>query len=228
MNDPSSNPQGSQQGKGKPILALVGIGCGTILVIAVVCVAMLVGFCRKKVGEFTNNPEKAAAEMMIKLHPELKMVSQDEEKGEMTIRTKDGQEMTMSYKDISNGRFTFRDAEGNVTQVGEDADLSNVPAWVPRLPGMTAGAGTLHSQEAGRVYGIYNATTRDPVEKVDAYFKSEAEKLNLASSSQTSATVDGVENRVLSYEGGGKVLNIILTAKAGDETQVNVSYEETK
>lgn len=228
MNEPSSNPQGSHEGKGKPIIAWVGIGCGTILVIAVVCIAMLVGFCKRKVGEFTDNPEKAAAELMVKYNPDLKMVSQDDAKGEMTIRTKDGQEMTMSYKDISKGKFTIRDADGNVTQVGEDADLSNVPAWVPRVQGMTTGAGSFQSQEGGKVSGIFNATTRDSVEVVEAYFKSEAEKLNLASSSQSSAKVDGVETRALSYEGGGKVLTIILTAKAGEDTQVNVSYEETK
>ena len=227
MNEPSPKP-GSSEGKGKSVMVWAGVGCGTILVIAVVCISMLVGFCKKKFGEFAANPEKAAAEMVLKYHPELEMISQDDEKGEMTIRTKDGKEMTMSYKDVSKGIFTIKDAEGNVMQVGE-TDLSNVPAWVPQPGGVKSHTGAVHSQEADRVYGIFNVTTAEPVQAVEAHFKSEAEKLNMGSSSSSSAAVvDGVETRMLSFEGNGKKLSVIISAKAGEDTQVNVSYEESK
>ncbi len=43
-------------------------------------------------AELRKNPEKAAPEMSVKMNPELGKVSQDHAKGELTIRTKDGQE----------------------------------------------------------------------------------------------------------------------------------------
>ena len=51
----------------------------------------------------------------------------------MTIRTKDGKEMTMRYKDIADGKFMITDAEGNVAEFG-GTDLSQLPSWVPRVP----------------------------------------------------------------------------------------------
>ena len=43
--------------------------------------------------------------MMVRMNPDVEKVSQDETKGEMTIRTKDGKEMTSRYKDIAEGKF---------------------------------------------------------------------------------------------------------------------------
>ncbi len=86
----------------------VGIGCGTVLIIAILVISLLVGFCKRTMGdlsEFQRNPEKAAAELMVRMNPELEMVSRDEGAGEMTIRTKDGEEIVLSYKDISEGKL---------------------------------------------------------------------------------------------------------------------------
>jgi hypothetical protein len=40
--------------------------------------------------------------------------------------------------------------------------------------------------------------------------------------------VDGVENRVLAYEGDGRTLNIVINGKPGEDVQINVAYEEEK
>ncbi|MCX6864664.1 MAG: hypothetical protein NTV46_00340 [Verrucomicrobia bacterium] len=225
---PPSNPAVK---KGMPTLAWVGIGCGTVIVIAVVVVAMLVGWCKRSVGdlsEFKNNPEKAAAEMMVRLNPEIKLVSQDDAKGEMTIRTKDGQEMTMSYKDVGEGKITMKDAQGNVSQIGK-SDLSNVPAWVPRVPKMKSATGSFQNKEDEKITGLYSATSDESISKLDEFFKTEAGKLKMTEASRTSMNTDGVENLITAYEGeGGRMLNVIITGKPGEAAQVNVGYEEAK
>ena len=210
-----------------PVLGWVGIGCGTLILIAGVVMFLLVSYCKHKVGEFTKNPEKATAELIVKMNPNLTLVSQDDAKGEMTIRTKDGEEMTMSYKDIAKGKFTMRDAKGNVTQLG-DADLSKLPAWVPRVPKMKSASASFQNQEMGKMSGLYNATSSESLDALEAFFKAEAAKQQMSASPLTTTTTDGVETRILIYQGQGHQLNITISGKPGENVQVNVGYKETK
>lgn len=213
--------------KGIPVIGWIGIGCGTILIIAIMAISMLVGFCAKKVGEFSKHPEKSAAEMMVRLNPDLKMVSQDDAKGEMTIRTKDGQTMTMSYKDVASGKFTVKDAQGNVSEFGSE-DLSKLPAWVPRVPDLENAFSSTQQQGDGKTSGIYTGTSPQSAEKLEKFFKTEMEKLKATSSNSSSTTVNGTESRVLGFENGGRKINIAITAKSGEATQVSVGFEEEK
>lgn len=227
-NAPPPVPPVPQPKNGIPALGWVGIGCGTILVIAIVVVSLLVGWCKRNVGdisEFQKNPEKAAAEMMVRMNPDVEKVSQDDAKGEMTIRTKDGKVLTMSYKDISEGKFAVRDAEGNIAEFG-GSDLSQIPAWVPRAPGLKNVTSAFKNQQGGKISGLYTATTAASPDQLDEFFKAEAEKLGTNSSSTSTTTVNGTENRSLSFKGRGRNLNIVITAKPGEDTQVSVGYEE--
>ena len=227
MNENPPVPPAPQPKKSIPAIGWVGIGCGTILIIAIVVISMLVGLCTKKVGEFAKNPEKTAAELMVKMNPDLEKVSQNEAKGEMTLRTKDGEEMTMSYKDVSEGKFTIKDAKGNISEFG-GTDLSNVPAWVPRVPQIKNTTASIQNTEEGKVSGLYSATSAESIDALDEFFKAESAKLKVTESSRTTFNSDGVENRTLSYSGNGRTLNIVITGKASEDTQVNVGYEEEK
>lgn len=213
--------------KGIPVIGWIGIGCGTLLIIAIMVISLLVGFCARKVGEFSKHPEKSAAEMMVRLNPDLQMVSQDDAKGEMTIRTKDGQTMTMSYKDVASGKFTIKDAEGNVSEFGS-ADLSKLPAWVPRVPDLENSFSSTQQQGDGKTSGIYTGSTPKSADELAEFFKTEMEKLKATSSNSSSTSVNGTESRVLGFENGGRKINIAITAKSGEPTQVSVGYEEEK
>lgn len=227
MNENPPSPPPPTAKKGIPVIGWVGIGCGTLLIIAIMVISVLVGFCARKVGEFSKHPEKSAAELMVRLNPDLKMVSQDDAKGEMTIRTKDGQTMTMSYKDVASGKFTFKDEQGNVAEFG-GVDLSKLPAWVPRVPDLENTFSSTQNGNDGKIAGIYTGTTPKPADELAEFFKSEMEKLKATSSNSSSTSMNGVESRVLGFEGGGKKLNIAITAKPGEKTQVSVGYEEEK
>lgn len=213
---------------GMPVLAWVGIGCGTIVVIAVVAISLLVTVCKRTVGDlsqFQKNPEKVAAELMVRMNPDLKMISQDEATGEMTVRTKDGEELTMSYKDISAGKFVVKDAKGNTSQIGQ-SDLSNVPEWVPRIPQLKIATASFNTKEDDKVSGLYSATTSATADALDKFFKTASERLNMTEANRTAMNSDGVEHLILSYEGGGRSLNIVITGKLGEDAQVNVGYEQ--
>lgn len=213
-----------------PVLGWVGLGCGTLLIIAVIVVSLLVGWCKRTVGDisdFKTNPEKAAAEMMVRLNPDVEKISQDDAKGEMTIRTKDGQTVTMSYKHISEGRLMLKDDKGNIAEFG-GADLTNVPAWVPRPPAIKSVSSSVRGSEDSKSGGQYAATSSESITDLAEHFKSEAGKLDFTSSRNTSVNADGVETKSFTYEGNGRKLEIILTGKPGEDVLVNVGYEETK
>ncbi len=230
MNENQGAPPVPQAKKGIPVLGWVGIGCGTILIIAIIGISLLIGWCKQAVGdlsEFQRNPEKAAAEMVVRFTPDLEMVSQDEAKGEMTIRTKGGETITMSYKDISEGKFRMRDAAGNTTEIGS-ADLSKLPSWVPRVPDVKDATSSVQNERDGNVSGLYSVTTTQSADQLEDHFKAGAEKPGSGSSSQSSASFNGTESRTLSFERDGRKINIVITAKPGEDTMVNVGYEGPK
>lgn len=211
-----------------PVLGWVGIGCGALLVFGIVVMVLLVGWCKRTIGdpaEFMKNPEKAAAEMIVRLNPDLKLVSQNEAKGEMTIRTKDGQEMTLSYKDISQGKFSVKDAKGKVTETG-GADLSILPPWVPRAPALKGTQATFQNAQGGGLSGSYTGVSSESLDALDTFFKDAAANTQLPETSRTSINTDGNQNRIIAYEADGKKLHVILSGKAGGDTRVQVSYEE--
>ncbi len=221
-------PPAIAQKTGIPALGWLGIGCGTMVLIAVLVISLLIGWCKRTVGdltEFQRNPEKAAAEMMVRMHPDVEKISDNEANGEMTLRTKDGKEMTLSYKEISEGRFMMADGEAQTMTLGK-TDLADVPAWVPRVPGLKAVTSSMRNEMGGKASGLYSATTTEAIDSLDSFFKAEAEKLSFTSSSNASFKSNGVENRSSSYSGGGRKLDIVITVNPGEDTQVNVGYEE--
>lgn len=210
-----------------PAIAWVGIGCGGLLILAIIAGAIIFSKVKGKFDEFARNPEKAAAEMVVSLNPELEMVSQDEEAGEMTIRTKDGEEKTLSYQDIAEGRITVTDAEGNVTRMGS-ADLSQVPEWVPRAPDLTDAVSTFHSESGGKVIGQFSGKSPMGGEDLKKFHEDAASALGMGSSSSNSMNANGTAVTTLNFSGGGRSLTVVITEKPGQSAQVNTNYSQEK
>ena len=134
----------------------------------------------------------ATAKLIVAANPDLDMVAVDEDTGTMTIRnTKTGEEVTLSFEDIKEGKITFETEEGKVSmqaQGGEEggsltitgeegsavfgtgAAAGELPDWIPAYPGaitenvstMTVGA------ERG---GTYLLKTTDSPDQVMEFFK---------------------------------------------------------
>lgn len=206
-------------------LAILGIGCGGVLLIAIIAVIWFAKMGVDKFKEFAANPQKTAAEMMVSMSPELKKVSQDDKKGTMTIRTKDGKEMTLSYKDIAEGRITMTDANGNTTTLGS-TDLSQVPAWVPKADDMSDGISLYHTATGSGFSGQFSGKSSKGLEDLKAFFESAATGAGLSSSSNTSMNLNGTSVATVEYSGGGKSLKIVITETSGSATLINTFYSE--
>jgi hypothetical protein len=220
---PTSSPTPAK--KGMPTIAWVGIGCGGLLIIAIIVGSVIFSMLKGKFDDFAKNPEKAGAELVVSMNPDLEMVSQDEEQGEMTIRTKDGKEVTLSYKDISEGRITVEDADGNVTNIGS-TDLSVVPAWVPRAPDLSDTISTFHTESGSEINGQFSGKTPATADELKTFYGDAASTLGTSSSSNTSMTANGTTVITLSYSGGGKSMKFVITEKSGSATLVNTNYSE--
>ena len=177
---------------------MVGIGCGIVAVLGVIVFAGLAWFGVRKAAsmaeEFANNPA-AAAEMIIKMHPELDHVSTDADAGTMTIRNKQsGEVVTLNYDDIQQGKFSVQGANGeDVFSVDSDtanngitinsgengeikfggaADLSDVPSWVPVYPDtLKSTTAMARKTPDGKATGMIAFDVADDISTITEYYR---------------------------------------------------------
>lgn len=207
-------------------MAWLGIGCGGLIVIALGLGVYGFILAKKKIDEFAANPEKAAAEMIVSMQPDLKMLSQDEAKGTMTLRTKDGEEMTLSYKDIQDGKFIVTDKDGNTTRIGS-SDLSQVPAWVPMAPDLAEGVSAFHSEAGGKVTGQFSGKSAMKADDLKKFFEEQTNAAGFSSFTSSNLNTGGTNIYTLAMGADtGKSLNIVITEKAGGDTLVSTNYSE--
>lgn len=208
-------------------LAWAGIGCGGLLLIALALGVYGFIVAKKKIDEFAANPEKATAEMIISMQPDLKMLSQDEVNGTMTLRTKDGEEMTLSYKDIAEGKIIVTDKDGSTTRIGS-SDLSQVPAWVPKPPDLTEGVSLFHSEAGSKITGQFSGKSALVADDVLKYLEGEASNLGFPTASGTRKFLNDVTIITHDFSSDVRSLNVVITEKPGEATLVNTTYMETK
>lgn len=243
--------QGSTQRKGLHPLAWVAIGCGGLVVIAVIFMVVAGFFVAKKVGnvaaEFEKNPAKAAAEMMVKLNPDIELVSSDDEKGTITIRNKKtGETVTVNFDDVKDGKIVFSSDEGEMTvqaregggvtvskdgdqtlQLGDDASWEKIPSWIPRYEG-AAPDGFFSSSSQGESAGACSIQTADDPEQVVSFYRGRLEEAGFEIQEQTITTGD--QHAVIlsaTNESEGQQLQLTATREKGESaTTVMLNYSE--
>lgn len=257
MEPQAPEPQPQPQKKKLGPLAWVLIGCLGIVILA--GGTMLVGgfFVAKKVkdvaDDYKENPARAAAQMVVRVNPDLELVETDDEAQTMTIRNKQtGEVFTADWSDIKEGKFrleadgkqvTFAakeattdegggmisvtDESGDESVVIGGGDASALPAWFPPYPGASEAGSTYTSKTATQLTGMFTFTTDDGVAEVMDYYRDELTDLGFELSENT-FTSDEVEGGSLTGEGeAGRTVNVGLTRQDG-VTQVGVNYTERK
>lgn len=205
---PSPPPPAPQRArkKGLPALAWVGIGCGALLVIALIVAAA--GFwwlgnkARDFAGDFEDNPAMAAAVMAVRVNPEVELVDSDKDAGTLTVRNKEtGEEMTFDLDEIEDGKlevltgdgerssFTFGGGEGGVEITAEKdgetsrmrfgaGDAEEIPDWVPIYPGSEP-SGTFLTTTSEGTSGAFGVSTSDPPDEVLSWYGEQVEELGI-------------------------------------------------
>jgi len=235
-------------------LAIAGIGCGGLLLLACIGGGLLVARGCSKLkevaGDFQKNPTKAAATLLVKANPDLELVGTNDAKGEMTIKDKKtGEVTTMSFDQLSQGKFKVRDAKGNETSVdasaagkgrvvikgadgqtmigGAAAEIA-LPAWVPSYPGTATKEGGMRIEKEGAVSGMAMAESRDSVSKVKDFYDARLKAAGFKVESSI-AKINGTENAMVNgtKEDGRQKVGAIINSDQG-KTSIILTYEGPK
>jgi hypothetical protein len=135
-----NQPQNPNQKKGLSGLAMAGIGCGVLLLAALVGGGFMVAKIGSKVKEFAGDPAKAAV-WALEMNPDIEVLKKDDAKREITFKQKStGETSTISYEDLEKGKLTVKNDKGE--EYGFDASKAQTEGVVIKGPdGKTITAG---------------------------------------------------------------------------------------
>lgn len=224
---PPMPPDPSPPKKGLHPLAWVGVGCGGLLVVGILAVALLIGWGKRKIAEVQETIASAAhgtaAEMLVEMHPDLEIVSEDTETGELTVRVvSTGEELTFDPEELAEGRVTITGSDGTEMALGL-GDLDKVPAWVPRYPGAVNEKALFQREAAGEIKGLLVFESSDSPAAIEAFY--DGELGTFSSQGSSSINLGSVEQKTLSYGDAGKDLEVTIVLPGGGQlSEVTVSY----
>lgn len=231
------------------------IGCGVLFLIGLVLVFTCTAFVGKKVKDFSeemsDNPAMAAAEMIVRVNPELELVEKDEANETLTVRNKEtGEIATLNLQDIEEGRFeweadgktvtidgtaaaagkeggliTVQDESGEQTVSIGTGSVDQVPGWVPRYPGADEQAPFLMTSGEG-LNGTLSFETGDSLAKVQEYYLAELEGEGFSIEKSSFSSAD-METAMLTATGNDQrnVLVSITNENTG-VTQVGINFSK--
>ncbi len=235
-------------------LVWVLVGCGVIVLLVVLVLAVGGFIIGKKVKDFAKdaerNPAVAAAEMAVRFNPEIEVVDKDYDRGTITIRNKKtGEVLTMDAEDVKDGRIRFRNEKGEEVTFegkgeGKDGQFkistkdgeatfgtgaeASLPSWLAEYPGAET-QGAYSGSDAGSVAGGYTFQTADSVQEVMDFYKDRLEgeglKVTTSTFQQDGRTAGG---SIVGQGSGGRETHI--GAMRGDDgrTAVTVTYKQPK
>jgi uncharacterized protein YneF (UPF0154 family) len=248
-----SNGEQAPAKKGLPVWAWVGIGCGALMILVLVVVMVGGFFVARKVkdvaADFEENPAMATARMIVKLNPELEEVSTDEDAGTMTVRnTKTGEEITVNFEDIEEGKFSFTTDKGEITvdasemketgsiKVTDDegavvlstggAVSDDLPPWVPVYPGSEPANRHTMRTEQEQTGGFELETTASVAEALEFYrtaLQGEGYEVSVNTFTQDDSE-GGMVNG--SHGENGRNVVAIFNSQRSRPTKILISYSE--
>jgi hypothetical protein len=229
----------------------VAVGCGGLAVLVVLAVVAVMGLglfvAKDFVEDMGDNPARAMAEMAIRQDPDMEIVDQDE--GTFTVRnSRTGEEVTINFEDIAEGKLSFTTEEGDVTveasgdeeqggvtitgpegdmRIGADASADDVPGWVPLFPDAKETMGNFHVESEEGTNGIVSQLTEAGVEDVLDWFQEWFEENGFESGNRMISTGGGGSFGSLSGEHPGEGRGLSLTVAVTDEgTAITLTYTE--
>ncbi|RYD38652.1 MAG: hypothetical protein EOP86_00265, partial [Verrucomicrobiaceae bacterium] len=182
--DPSVVPPKSTMGGGTKALLFGCLGAVVLMLLAAVFIGKLVW---EKVKPIAENPAQFFAEEIVKVHPELEIVSVDKSTHSMTFRDKaSGEVLTARLDKVQNGNFILTKSDGTEVELdskgfkmkgqgGFQAALGGVeavplPDWVPPYPGPHTVTLSTRQESNGSIQGVRTILTTDDVPTAKAVY----------------------------------------------------------
>ncbi|MCW1913897.1 hypothetical protein OJ996_09945 [Luteolibacter sp. GHJ8] len=212
--------------KGLPPVAWVGIGCGGLIILIAVIAGITAMTVGKKVMEaFKAHPGQDAVTALMEKLPDYEKVSEDVEKGSITIRAKaSGENIATDYDSLVLGKTEVKDATGAATPIAK-GDLSKIPAWVPRYPGAIDEKMVVQRDDASQTSGVLVFTTNDAAQAVVDSYEKAAIPIGFSGNYSGSSEMGSRISKERRYSGGGRVLRVHVHGVSGPPWIVQVIYE---
>lgn len=100
---------------------VIAIGCGGLLLLALIAGGLFTWFAAKKVKEFSENPAYGSLRLAVAGNPDLETVESDAEAGTITVRDRrNGKTTKLTVNAMKDGKITF-ESDGNEVVMGGGA-----------------------------------------------------------------------------------------------------------
>jgi len=191
-----------------------------------------------------KNPALAVAKLLAAVHPDVEVISVDEDDGVIRVRDKkSGKILVVDLAEARHGRVVFQDEEGRKVELhgegeGEQGTLEirtpegktkfgagRPPDWIPEYPGSRSDETFGMSSEQGQA-GVYGFNTEDPVEKVAAFFESGLKDKGLdvtRSSVQTDS--QSIVSLTAKNSGDRRSATVTIVPADGGGSKVNIAFQ---
>jgi len=248
-------PLSAPKKKGLSPLAWIGIGCGGIVLLGLIAFVIvggwLFGKAKDVAKDYQDNPAMASAKTLVKLNPEWELVDSDDDAGTLTIRDKKtGEETTVDFQDVKEGRISFKSGDEEMT-VGMEKDDEGggaftvrdkegksrfrvgsgggdeLPAWLPSYPGGEP-EGTFLSSSDAQTNGGFGFKTDDAVDDVIAFYEDALEGDGFEITGRNSTQSGDTELKSINAKAEDRTIQVmVITDRSSDgESQVTVTFSD--
>jgi len=236
-------------------LGWVLIGCGGLMVVALVVIVGLYFFVMHKAKQagldpelLKKNPGLASVKMLVALNPDLEMSSVDDSRGIAHIYDKKkNKHYILSFEDARQGRMTLQEEGGeSVTmstsgsgsngsfemksnegtlKLGGNAQV-NLPSWMPSYPNSQPQASMTSETDKGKTI-VYTFKTPDPVDKVVNFYKDGFTSAGMTITNNAIFSNNGNSGgMVAAKDQDGKRDVVVTIGTEQGQTSVGVTYTE--
>ncbi len=245
---PVPPPGGAQAAKKKSPLLYILIGCGGLVVLIGVLIAVAVSFGLYKAKQagldpdlIQKNPGLAVVKMAVAANPDAELVSIDEDRGIATVRDKKtGKTVTMNFEDIKKGKISFEGEDGQKVSLEAEGEGGEgqfkikssegsatlgggpltLPSWFPAYPG-AAPQGTFSLQDKSGSSAGFQFTTKDAPARVFQFFEAGLKKSGLTVEASGTGNGGVINARDASQEREA----MITVAASGSGSQVSGTFK---
>jgi|GEM_PF-4387384 len=228
MDSPPPYPApGPPQKQGLHPLAWVGIGCGVMLVLAVIAGGLGVGWFMRTVNtmasEMSTDARHQAVDTAAGLLSGVEVVGHDDTAATVTFRSAGTtEESTLTHEEFLRGEFPVTRADGSTGPAASDP--AAVPGWLPAYPSVLTLGGLFVSDGSPDPEGFLSFTTRDDPDAVVKFYDAAFPWASSTSSSSFSA--NQMKRFSRSYGDASRRVTLEVSGDGASPSFVAVSFKE--
>src|SRR5215813_13272642 len=185
--------------------------------------------------------------MMVASNPDVELVSEDDDKGVITVRDKKtGETMTVDLDEAQQGRLVFKQegkGEVSIEAKGDESkgsievktsegvakfgsgSVDRLPDWMPAYPGAQS-EGSYSAKTGEGESGGFHFTTKDSPEKVISFYEDNLKQAGMRVTTNILHTNSKATGGMASAETSNKKRTAYINVFTAEEgTQVTVGFE---